>query len=120
MNGTQIYGDGVEIRDSVGATATELKPAARNLLIDHIDGDRPVRRAEPVAAIGALLRRELIDYKPSGAIAPTHSVITERGRVVLSFILAEYADALVRAGYLDRRPESLPPPLTVFPYRREA
>ena len=80
--------------------AAELTTLQRNCLIKHIDRGRKAP-APMVAARNspklALIRRKLLRYdRPS---FPTETWLTEDGRQVLSIVLGEYADALVRAGF---------------------
>ncbi len=70
------------------------------VLIDHIDGPLPlIRHGDPRAlTVAALLRRGLLRITGSGDGVRNLTTLSERGRNVLSLILAEYADALTRAG----------------------
>lgn len=81
----------------------------RDVLIEHIDGPVPVEvptgprgghHAREVAlrarTIRALINNRLLRGKTDSP-RPTHTVITMAGRAELAEVLADWADALVRA-----------------------
>jgi hypothetical protein len=80
----------------------------RDVLIEHIDGPVPIVRACNMTGIeasamatryksvGALLGRDLL--RVDRPCAPRFTIVTEAGRGVLSAALADWADALMRAG----------------------
>jgi hypothetical protein len=81
--------------------------AMRDVLLDHVDGSCPYVPDDAVRrlSIVALLKREFLRFTPPGSpgpipFRPTHTYITSRGREALAFLLADYADALTRAGIL--------------------
>ena len=80
--------------------ARALTQAQRELLIEHVDGSSSVEVAIVVsdrnAARKILLSKGLI--RPDRHRPPKVTTITDDGRQVLAYVLAEYADALVRAG----------------------
>lgn len=81
--------------------------AARNVLVDHMDGTA-VRYTVPHTAQGAV-RKALWAKKTSqlGLVqkgflqwqGSQYTVITQKGRAELAKILADYAEVLVKAGY---------------------
>ena len=81
--------------------ARSLSRAQRNLLIAHIDGTNdiavPVFIKERTNARVGLISLKLI--RPDRPRWATKTTITEDGRQVLATILADYAEALVAAGY---------------------
>lgn len=89
----------------------KLSNAQRNLLIQHIDSMVPVERTiGPLRmTFVSLMRLELITGK-GPSIRPRHTVLTMLGREVVATLLSEYAEALIRAGYLDadRRSDNAP------------
>lgn len=97
--------------------ASLLSRAQRNLLIKHIDGsfDVPVMVQATTKSVerDRLVRKGLI--RPNRSTRPTKTLITEDGRRVLATLLAEYAEALVRAGYggvsspISERPRPMAP-----------
>lgn len=82
------------------AVARALSQAQRELLIDHVDGSSALEIAviagERSGARKVLIAKRLI--RPDRRERPRSTVITDDGRQVLSWVLAEYADALARAG----------------------
>lgn len=82
--------------------AARLPRVAKDLLLAHIDGPRfinvPIVAGTLEVSRTALLNRKLIRCDSLNA-RPTSTVITEDGRHVLAIILADYAEALIRAGY---------------------
>jgi len=84
--------------------ARQLSFAARELLIEHIDGevfisiDIVMANGPRMSSIKNLVRIGLLRYYPPYG-RPSKTVVTEEGRAVLSHVLANYADALVHAGY---------------------
>lgn len=92
--------------------ARKLTAEARNLLVDHVDGSRfvevPVVIGERTRTRQTLLNLRLLKYgwlgedgkgKATYNPRPTATYMTDDGRHVLAIVLAEYADALIRAGY---------------------
>jgi hypothetical protein len=88
-----------------------MSASMRDILLAHVDNNpvpiiRPADVADALGAVragqlfksaAALITRGLVRYTPP--IKPTHTVITEAGRVALRKVLAEYAEILVRSGY---------------------
>jgi hypothetical protein len=86
-----------------------LTTGMRDVLIEHIDGPVPIVRAGNLS--GARCKAEAIRYKSVWALmdrglliqrpgfSPRFTIITEAGREELAKALADWADALVRAGY---------------------
>jgi hypothetical protein len=73
----------------------------RDILIEHLDGSKvDFRHATPQSirrrAIMVLLERRLIEGDDRAK--PTWTVITYKGRRQLAKVLADYAEALIRAG----------------------
>jgi hypothetical protein len=81
----------------------------RDVLIEHIDGPVQIVRAcnisGPAAhrmslrwkSVWALMDRDLL--RTDQTSPPRYTVITETGRAELAKALADWADALVKAGY---------------------
>jgi hypothetical protein len=86
-----------------------LTTGMRDVLIEHIDGPVPIVRttdftgieahamATRYKSVWALLDRGLL--KKDRELVPKFTIITEPGRAELAKALADWADALVRAGY---------------------
>jgi hypothetical protein len=88
-----------------------ISPSMRDVLIEHLDG--PVAIIAPGAARGleamalatrattlrALLNRGLL-RTDAYVLRARHTIMTEAGRRELAEALADWADALVRAGQL--------------------
>lgn len=70
----------------------------RDMLIEHIDGPVPfVARGGPRAScLRAMMRRGFLKFDRSHH--PTFTLITDNGRSALAVALADWAEALVRAG----------------------
>lgn len=85
--------------------AAQLSKPQRDLLVEHVDGRMPVR--QPVIAgdkyrvrvTAVLARRRLLAYEGKTRARPTHTRITDDGRAVLAWVLADYAQALLRSQY---------------------
>lgn len=81
--------------------AHELSFTSRDLLIEHVDGSNdvpvPVYVTERCSARNGLISKGLV--RPDRKERATKTVITDDGRQVLAYVLADYAEALVRAGY---------------------
>lgn len=77
-----------------------LKPAQRDLLVDHIDGSVQLSVSRLVQTRASLLKAGLLRGHPSHAARPPETVLTEAGRRAVGVILGDCADALVRAGLL--------------------
>jgi hypothetical protein len=102
----------------------------RDVLIDHLDGcGVPIVRTSVVSSglhnfeiaarfntTNALLLRRFI--RPDKKINPTHTFITEAGRKYLAMALADWAEALIRAGY-DGDPPAPPASLRWKPKEAE-
>jgi len=112
----------------MGTNTTEfgrLTVTMRDILIEHVDGASPIRvrglSTNYRRAQRALIRRKfLIVHPPSHlVIRPIETRITEAGRQALAALLADYADALVRAQVIrDLMPamtESAPKPEPAAP-----
>lgn len=81
-----------------------LKPS-RDLLLAHLDGQpRPLAIGPESYSRNALVDRRLLRFDDNHSLKPHSTIITELGREVLCTILGDYADALVRAGCLDKAP----------------
>ena len=94
----------------------------RELLVEHVPGFCPIDYRPTVngrqirQTMQALIRLGLIrEDRPGGKHVPTHTKITELGREVVASVLAEYAEALMSAGYtgLALPLEPRPAPITV-------
>jgi hypothetical protein len=82
----------------------------RDMLIDHLD-DKKVRVVEPGNFAGLDASKAAIRVQTTNALIargwvragpgkhPRFTIITDAGRAALAKLLAEYADALTRAGY---------------------
>lgn len=92
-----------------------MKPTIRDLLIAHIDGPAPYRAKYGYAQLvnsavaGGLIRRD-------GCQNTKRTYITDKGREALAKMLADWADAIVRARFAqealslpDDRDDSAPP-----------
>jgi hypothetical protein len=89
-----------------------LTTVQRNMIIAHIDRPQPV-----IAGLNTKTRAFLIENRiltgdfPPGYCATNASMkrtkLTDFGREVLASILANYAEALVRTGYLEASNEPL-------------
>ena len=81
--------------------AHELSFTSRDLLIEHVDGSNdvpvPVYVTERCAARNGLIAKGLV--RPDRKERATKTIITDDGRQVLAYVLGDYADALIRAGY---------------------
>lgn len=84
------------------SVARSLRRTERDVLIQHVDGsnDVPVqfsvhdhRIARDRLVVMRLIRSDRHER-------PTKTLITEDGRQVLAYVLADYAEALIRAGYI--------------------
>lgn len=76
----------------------------RDLLIDHIDGPRQINVHDQIEVrqLAALLRGGLVSngmHGPHVTQRPSTSTITENGQMVAAYVLAGYAESLIRAGY---------------------
>lgn len=100
--------------------ARKLSRAARHLLVAHVDGTAPnVADNHHQATLATLMTAELVSFGPGEQSArPRFSRITENGREVLGYVLAEFAEALVRAGHLEAVPVALAPFKTPEPVNR--
>jgi hypothetical protein len=95
--------------------AYELRHSQRDLLIEHVDGSVdvpvPVYINERTSARLGLIQKGLL--RADRGPRPTKTIITEDGRMVLAFVLADYAETLLRAGYtglaspVDMRPRAI-------------
>ena len=90
---------------SARSIANGLRKAQRDFLMAHIDGPHPITtHGREWAVRNSLLNHALIAYPIGGMKNPTSTHLTELGREVLGAILGDYADALVRAGCLEKAP----------------
>jgi hypothetical protein len=82
-----------------------LSLAKRDLLIEHIDTAVLVhhKHASRTIVAKSLMRDGLIRADMAGA-RPSATVLTPAGREAVAMILADYADAMVRAGLMEERP----------------
>lgn len=81
--------------------AQQLSRGQRRLLLAHIDGAVDVP-AVVFATMRGNFRQSMMTMGlivPDQRNRPRITTITENGRMVLAYVLAEYADGLVRAGY---------------------
>ena len=80
-----------------------LSAPMRDLLLAHIDGSATVpvefnaKNAACIKSTWAAIAHGLI--RPDGLPRMKQTFITDKGREVLAMALADWADALVRAGY---------------------
>ncbi len=86
------------------AVAASLRQAQRDLLVRHIDGETFLKlQADVRGGRGTLpTMRTLMDLKLirySGWKSVQTTQLTEDGRMVLAYLLASYAEALIQAGY---------------------
>ena len=58
-----------------------------------------------MTSIRALISRELLRHDNTST-PPRYTVMTERGREVVCVVLAEYAEALIAAGALEKMPNA--------------
>jgi hypothetical protein len=94
-----------EIND---AYVRRISIAQRAVLVEHIDGAVPLDRRDRfhTQTVTTLMTMKLLRDEKSGgvdyvcAIRPRATMLTIRGREALAKILAEYAEALVKAGCL--------------------
>lgn len=98
----------------------KLSIAQRDLIIAHIDGPQPAMVKEGPTRKFLMGRGILIscrrDGTPRNRMQAVHyTMITDDGRETMAQILADYAEALVRAGCLD--PHAVP--LTIIPFAVE-
>jgi hypothetical protein len=78
-----------------------LSKFQRDFLIEHIDRQVPIIRAEHGArakTANALIAAGMLRLVPTGARFPQGTKLTDVGREAVCIILGEYADALSRAG----------------------
>jgi hypothetical protein len=83
-----------------------LTKSQRDFLIDHIDGEVAVVLANNhcISTVRtSLLKAGLLKGSPPNSQRPRATLLTERGRMAVGLVLADYADALVRAGVLDQQ-----------------
>jgi len=106
----------------------QLTSLQRDMLIDHIDGQVVVLANHLKNVRNSLIRIGLLAGWPMHSKRPRATALTEPGRQVVGMILGQYADALVRAGLLDRPLDILqrlkaigdfPPPAESAPIRAE-
>jgi hypothetical protein len=94
-----------------------LSAAMRDMLIAHLDGQPvPIIHSASVSGlsakesqtrsitIAALISRGWIRFNNPNATTPRCTYLTEPGRHALAQVLAEYADALTRAGFYPKVP----------------
>jgi hypothetical protein len=86
----------------------QLTGKQRQMLIDHIDGplDITTRDAHLIPVRNSLIASGMLrpDTPAHIGLRPRTTILTERGRFALAAILANYAEALVRAGMMEARP----------------
>lgn len=100
-------------------TDHKLSMAQRDLIIAHIDGPQPAMIREGATRRFLMERGILISCNCDGVRRNRtqnihYTMITEDGRETMAQILADYAEALVRAGCLDAVPVSLIPRAETF------
>lgn len=103
-----------EIND---AYVRRISIAQRAVLVEHIDGAVALDRRDRfhTQTVGTLMTMKLLRDERSGgvdyvcAVRPRMTMLTIRGREALAKILAEYAEALVKAGCLDGDSPALRP-----------
>ena len=89
------------------AIARRMPRPQREMLVEHVHGPVSIVRKGGACFTQmrlidvGLLYRSMADGANTSTIRPTHTAMTENGREVVCWILAEYADALVRAGCFD-------------------
>lgn len=96
-----------------------LSIAQRDLVIAHIDGPQAAAVKEGLTRRFLMERGILISCDRDGVRRNRtqnvhYTMITEDGREAMAQILADYAEALVRAGCLDAVPVSLIPRAEAF------
>lgn len=80
----------------------------RSMLVAHIDAAQPFATRGPLLTTArALVSRGLL--KTDSPTRPKITTISERGRAVLSYVLADYADALAQAQGLSYPQQPVPP-----------
>ncbi len=85
--------------------AQGLSWSQRNMLIAHIDGPQPVIVGTDFKPRYGLITRGLLRGVISLTAPPNHvkrpqfTCLTENGRSVLAWVLADYADKLIAAGF---------------------
>jgi hypothetical protein len=96
----------MEVTASFAKEVRDLSSAKRAHLIRHIDGERVgvLTGAEFIQTTGALIRLNLVMAMPHNQARPRYTIATEAGRHAIAILLADAADALVRAGVLDAGP----------------
>lgn len=74
-----------------------------DILIEHVLGPMPVRIDDSPRrrAVKALLLRRLLATIPYASPRPTHTILSEAGRLLVAGRLARAAEVLVKAGHLD-------------------
>lgn len=86
----------------------QLTGLQRKMLIDHIDGpiDVTVRDTHLIPVRNSLLANGMLrpDSTGQARIRPKATILTERGRYAMAATLANYAEALVKAGMMEARP----------------
>jgi hypothetical protein len=83
--------------------AEGLTRPKRELLLEHIDGGAFI--PAPIS-LRLLARRQTMEslinaglIRKDGYKSPRQTLVTEDGRMVMAFVLASYAEALIGAGY---------------------
>lgn len=90
---------------SVEATVASLSFAQCEYLLFHVDHAVAVQRSN-FKTLPSLLRLGLIQSDVPNCPRPRYTILTDFGRQAVCMLLANYADALVRAGCLDAEPLS--------------
>lgn len=80
-----------------------LTSAQRSHLLRHLDGALIgiTVGADYQQTVAALVRLRLVLPVPHNAVRPRHTITSEPGRRAIAILLADAADALVRAGLLE-------------------
>lgn len=96
--------------------AADMPTPAKDWLIRHIDHPIKISTDYRRSTANYLLRRGLVRAcRPEGGVMittrPMMTELTEDGRMVVGWVLARYADALIAAGALERQHLIMSPPL---------
>lgn len=90
--------------------SNKLSVRQRSLLLRHIDGPLPIITGDEwTTTRTSLLSANLLAgfNHHSTSKRPTHTVLTPNGRKALAKMLADCAETLIQAGFLEPYPEAL-------------
>ena len=76
--------------------ARRLSRSQRNILINHVMGEQPFIVGPETATVQSLMTLKLL--KGDKTLNPKNTSLSYLGREVVCVVLAEYAEALLRAG----------------------